>query len=151
MIVCSLQSVPLTNSISKQTVAWFNARVQSDPCRAAGSDPNQRDAEAFAAEKGFKVSYVPKVSPRMLLQKHSGLFLVRLLIHYSHQEATKLDTHFVVYDAVHGHIIDNLRGMGAVVIDDADRVDNRSAIRPFKEKLFPAADDVRIASVCSVE
>ena len=68
--------------------------------------------------------------------------------HYSVDEVKKIDKHFVVYDANRGHILDNLRGLGAIVVDDGDRMDNRSAMRPFIEKLFPMADKVVVASVC---
>ena len=60
----------------------------------------------------------------------------------------KVDKHFVVYDSVKALIIDNMRGMDGIKIDDRDRIDNRTAIKPFHEKLFPLATKVHLASVC---
>ena len=88
---------------------------------------------------------------RFYVNQRVGLFLVRLLIYYSDEGVDKMDTHFVVYNATRGHILDNLRGLGAIVIQDSDRLDNRTAIAPFKEQLFPNANKIVLASVRKAE
>jgi hypothetical protein len=148
VILCRLSGASLTPALSKKTIAWFVARVEADVSRHNDADPCQADAIAFATEHSFALRHVPNVSPRVLLQKRTGLFLVRLLIHFTSEGTPKVDAHFVVFDALHGHILDNLRGVGAIKVDDGDRKDNRSAIRPFAEKLFPDAEKVVLASVC---
>ena len=149
VILCMLGGVALTPALAKKTIAWFAKHVQSS--RERGADPHVGDAEAFADERGFTLTHMPNVSPRILLNQRGGLFLARLAIHYSDEGVDKMDTHFVVYDATRGHIIDNLRGLGAIVIDDADRRDNRTAIAPFKEQLFPKASKVVLTSVRKAE
>jgi hypothetical protein len=152
VIMCMLLSIPLTPSLTKKTIAWFTERVKSDPKRANDHDPNQADAMVFAQEHHFSLKYVPKVSPQILLNYTGGLFLVRLLIHYNDESGKlKMDTHFVVYDAGNGKIIDNMRGMGAIVVDEDDRQNNQSAMQPFYKELFPKAQKIEVKSVCIAE
>ena len=153
VILCMLFKFPQSSvrTITKKTIAWFVDRVRADPKREEGCDPNAFDAMAFGNANKFSLTYVPdlKHSPRGLLKKQHGLFLVRLLIHYVHEGNNKIDTHFLVYNAIDGKIIDNLRGKGAIVVDASDRKDNRSAIRPFHKELFPEAEKVIVDAVYS--
>lgn len=151
VILCMLFQIPQSSvqTISKKTIAWFADRVRSDPKRKEGCDPNAFDAMAFGVANKFSLTYVPNTSPRVLLNFATGLFLVRLLIHYVHEGNNKIDTHFLVYDATNSKIIDNLRGKGAVVVDAPDRKDNWSAIRPFRKELFPEAKKVIVDAVYS--
>jgi len=147
VILCKFRGVALTPALTKKTIAWFDRIQPSLEC-----DPHEGDAAAFADECGFTLEHMPMASPRILLNQRVGLFLVRLVIHYSDEEGVdKMDLHFVVYDAARGHILDNLRGLGAIVIHDSDRLDNRTAIAPFKEQLFPKAKKIVLASVRKVE
>lgn len=151
VILCMLFKIPQSSvpTITKKTIAWFADRVRADPKREEGCDPNAFDAMAFGVANKFSLTYVPNTSPRVLLNFATGLFLVRLLIHYVHKGNNKIDTHFLVYDAIDGKIIDNLRGKGAVVVDASDRKDNKSAIRPFRKELFPEAEKVIVDAVYS--
>mmetsp|Transcript_37113 Transcript_37113/g.98400 ORF Transcript_37113/g.98400 Transcript_37113/m.98400 type:complete len:155 (-) Transcript_37113:56-520(-) len=149
VIYCMLFSIALTPTLTKKTITWFSERVKSDPKRADDADPSQADAEEFAADRGFTLTYVPKVSPRVLLNFTTGLYLVRLFIHYVDAHGRlKIDTHFVVYDAFSGKIIDNMRGMGAIGVDADDRKDNHTAMQPFYKELFKEAKKIEIKSVC---
>ena len=149
MILCMIRRVKLTPALAKKTIDWFADRVQSS--REYDADPHEGDAAEFAKECGFSLKHMPNVSPKILLNLHVGLFLVRLIIHYTDGGIDKVDTHFVVYDAARGHILDNLRGLGAIVVHDSDRLNNRTAIAPFKEQLFPNATKLTLASVRKVE
>ena len=149
VIYCTLFSISLTPTLTKKTIAWFSERVKSDPKRTDDADPSQADAEEFAKAHDFTLTYVPKVSPRKLPNFPTGLYLVRLFIHYVVANGRlKIDTHFVVYDAFNGKIIDNMRGMGAIKVDAGDRNDNRTAMRPFYEELFTEAKKIEIKDVC---
>ena len=81
-------------------------------------------------------------------RKALWIFFISLKIDYVDEngEAAQ-DAHALVYDAARGHILDNLRGKGAILIDVGDRVDNRTAMRPFYEELFPKATNIAIRSV----
>ena len=148
VIECTLLGIGRTSSSGKQAVDWFADCVKADPRRADGSEPTEADAMVYANGKKFNLVHVPEASPRILLGFHDTLYLVRLLIYYMHEGVEKVDKHFVVYDSVKALIIDNMRGMDGIKIDDRDRIDNRTAIKPFHEKLFPLATKVHLASVC---
>jgi len=148
VIGCLLVGRPLLPSLAAATVAWFRVRLATDPTRADDEDPSSADAEAYAEAHGFVLTYQPNVSPRLLLGARAGIFFVSLEIDFVDEDGEAAqDAHALVYDAGRGHLLDNLRGMGAIVIDDGDRADNRTAMRPFYEKLFPLATKITLVSV----
>ena len=148
VIRCLLVGGRLTSSVAAAAIAWIRRHIAADPTRADDEDPSAADAEAYAEAHGFVLTYKRNVSPRLLLGARAGIFFISLKIDYVDEngEAAQ-DAHALVYDAARGHILDNLRGKGAILIDDGDRVDNRTAMRPFYEELFPKATNIAIRSV----
>jgi hypothetical protein len=100
----------------------------------------------------FDVSlhFVRNVSPRLLINFESGVYLLRL--EYFFKDEPEPGYHFTVYDAASGAILDNMMDVEAIVIDDSDRKAavgkkaNVKAMRPF-HAAFPAADKITIAQV----
>ena len=148
VVKCLLHRVGLTDSDSRKTVRWFSDRLRSDPLRLDTADPHIGDAKAFAAEHGIDLQHKHNWSPRLLVNADTGVFVARLLIDYLDSSGTtRTDSHFLVYDASNRHILDNLRGVGAIVVGAEDRSDNVAAMRPIKEELFPEATRIRLTAV----
>ena len=148
VIRCLLVGGPLLASMTAATIQWFRERIATDPTRSDDEDPSSADAEAYAEAHGFVLNYQPNVSPRLLLGARAGTFFIGLKIDYIDEDGEAAqDAHALVYDAARGHLLDNLRGMGAILIDDGDRADNRTAMRPFYEKLFAKATKITLDSV----
>ena len=142
VIMSTLKQQPLTPHLTKKVRSWFVERCVD------GQDPHQRDAMQFAKEHEFVLTHVCNTSPRILVNLHEGIYLVRLLIHYKDEGETKTDMHFVVYDALNAKIIDNARGQPVIKIDENDRKDNKSAMSPYYKELFPLATKIQMTSVC---
>ena len=91
-----------------------------------------------------------EASPRLLVAKESGVFLVRLELEYLKQ--TEPGFHFTVYHAGSGAILDQMSGKTAVIVNDSDRAGsndtakNRAALRPFKAT-FSEASKLTITSI----
>ena len=102
-----------------------------------------------ARTKRFRISLlVRSLAEAVLLGARAGIFFISLKIDYVDEDGEAAqDAHALVYDAARGHLLDNLRGKGAILIDDGDRVDNRTAMRPFYEELFPKATNITLRSV----
>ena len=132
----ALSPSPLNPFRSTLTLRWFRERHPGDP--------NERDAEAYGAEKGLDVTYRQDTSPKNLL-KLTDACLTRLEYKYEEKGVLKLETHYMAF--LNGMLIDNDKHRDPPVITHADKKNNKTAMAPFWHYFNENTKEIKLTHV----
>lgn len=129
---CVADAVTTCENALKQrrATAPETARVRRWFRNRHAGDPNQLDVQAYVTEHGMHVHFLWQMSPKNLLKKRAGAFLVRLDYSYMHEGVLCHDTHYIAL--IDGVLIDNNKNQPPLVITYEDMKDNFTAVRPFR-------------------